>query len=158
MNLVVVKRLPGQDIYKLMENENTVLSVRYKPELHTARVESEKGQRILIIDNEGLLRNKKAIKNEYGVKIGSLHFDNFSDHSGVIEFDNSKYKFDIVKQPVSELHIYNHSKSKLIYKCNIAIDKSNDELSNDQNSSFLIAVSWYLFVSSKSKKELAFVA
>ena len=48
--------------------------------MHIARVETEDERRVLIIDDEGLLTIKKAIKNEYGIRIGSLSMIIFLIH------------------------------------------------------------------------------
>src|SRR4026207_1211808 len=106
MNIIAIKRIPGLDSYQLKENDNTVLEIGYKPEMHTARVVTHHERRVLIIENEGLLRIKMAIKNEYGVRIGSLTFDNFSDAHGSVEIEDTKYRFAIQYAPVPELHIY----------------------------------------------------
>ena len=72
MNIVSVKNNPGQHDYDLQEHDKTVLKLRYKDDLHTARVETGHERRVLIIEDEGLLKARFVLKNEYGVRIGSL--------------------------------------------------------------------------------------
>ena len=73
MNTVSVKNLSGQQDYILKEDDKTVLKLRYKNDLRTARVETDTERRVLMIEDEGLLRTKLVLKNEYGVRIGSLN-------------------------------------------------------------------------------------
>ena len=145
MNIIAIKRIPGLDSYQLKENDDTVLEIRYKPDMHTARVVTHAERRVLIIENEGLLRIRMAIKNEYGIRIGSLTYDNFSDTYGSIEFEKTKYRFRIQYSPVPELHIYK-GRRDLIYSCRLSIDANDSKEAKLQSASLVIAVSWYLFL------------
>ena len=145
MNIIAIKSIPGLDSYQLKENDNTVLEIRYKPDMHTARVVTHEERRVLIIENEGLLRIKMAIKNEYGIQIGSLVYDNFSDTQGSVEIENTRFRFSIQHTPVPELHIYK-GRRNLIYSCQLSFDDNNTKEAKSQSASFIIAVSWYLFL------------
>jgi len=155
MNIIAIKRIPGLDSYQLKENDNTVLEIRYKPEMHTARVVTHHERRVLIIENEGLLRIKMAIKNEYGVRIGSLTFDNFSDAHGSVEIEDTKYRFAIQYAPVPELHIYK-GRRNLIYNCQLSFEDNNLKAPKLQSASLIIAVSWYLFLKDGIKEKPVF--
>ncbi len=155
MNIIAINRIPGLDRYELKENDNTVLEIRYKPDMHTARVVTHEERRVLIIENEGLLRIKMAIKNEYGVSIGSLTYDNFSDTNGSIEFEKTKYRFRIQYTPVPELHIFK-GRRNLIYSCQLSFDDNNSKKAKPQFASLIIAVSWYLFLKGGIKETPSF--
>ena len=146
MNTVSVKHIAGQQDYLLKEDDNTVLKLRYKKDLHSARVETEKERRVLIIDDEGLLKTRLILKNEYGVRIGSLMYDNFSDTHGSVEIENIKYRFVITHGSTPELRIYKGSRRNLIYTCQLSFDDDNSREVKSQPASFIIAVSWYLFL------------
>ena len=145
MNIASVKHTARQQDYLLKEDDNTVLKLRYKKDLHTARVETEKERRVLIIDDEGLLKTRLVLKNEYGVRIGSLAYDNFSDTHGSVEIENIKYRFVITHGSTPELNIYKGSRRNLIYTCQLSFDDKSTGVKS-QPSSFIIAVSWYLFL------------
>lgn len=144
MNIVSVKDISGQQDYILKEDDKTVLKLRYKNDLRTARVETETERRVLMIEDEGLLRTKLVLKNEYGVRIGSLSYDNFSDTQGSIEIEGTKFRFLIQHNPKPELHIYKGSRHNKIYNC--LIDDMNDNKKQRQSPAFAIALSWYLFL------------
>ena len=145
MNTVSIKQIRGQQDYLLKEDGNTVLKLRYKQDVHTARVETEKERRVLLIEEEGLLRTKLFLKNEYGIRIGSMTYDNFSRTHGTVEIENTRYRFFIVNGSVPELHIYKGSRRNLIYSCQLLFDDNSTEVKS-QPASFIIAVSWYLFL------------
>ena len=146
MNIVSVKNIAGQQDYLLKEDDTAVLKLRYKKDLHTARVETQKERRVLIIENEGLLKTRLILKNEYGVRIGSLAYDNFSDTHGTVEIENIKYRFVITHDAAPELKIYKGSRRNLIYSCQLSFDDDKSKETIMQLSSFIIAISWYLFL------------
>ena len=146
MNSISYRKTSGHDNYQLTENDKTVLEITYKPETHIARVESTNERRVLIIENEGLLRIKMVVKNEYGVRIGSLTYDNFSDTNGSVEIEDSRFRFSIQHSPVPELHIYKGSRRNLIYSCKLSFDVDHSKEIRSLSALSIIAVSWYLYL------------
>ena len=145
MNSINYKKISGHDNYQLKENNDIVLEINYKPETHIARVETNNERRALIIENEGLLRIKMVVKNEYGVRIGSLTYDNFSDTHGSVEIEDARFRFVIQQEPKPELHIYKGSRRNLIYNCDLFFDDDHSKEIRSLSAASIIAVSWYLF-------------
>lgn len=146
MNIVSVKNVSGQQDYILKEGDKTVLRLRYKNDLHTARIETENERRVLMIEDEGLLRTKLVLKNEYGVRIGSLMYDNFSTAQGTIEIEHTKFRFFIDHNSNPTLHIYKGSRRNEIYNCELSFDDHDPKVVKSQPPAFTMALSWYLFL------------
>ncbi len=153
MNIVSIQNNPGQQDYLLKEDDKTVLKLRYKNDLHIARVETEKEKRVLIIEDEGLLRTRLVLKNEYGVRIGSLNYDNFSAAHGTVDIENTKYRFDLKQKDSLELQVYKRSRRNLIYRCQLFIGNNNSKIAL---ASLIIALTWYLFLKGESQEQHAF--
>ena len=153
MNIVSIQNNPGQQDYLLKEDDKTVLKLRYKNDLHIARVETENEKRVLIIEDEGLLRTRLVLKNEYGVRIGSLNYDNFSVTHGTVDIENTKYRFDLKQNESPELHVYKKSRKNLIYSCQLSIEKNNSKAAL---ASLIIAITWFLFLKVETQKHHAF--
>lgn len=153
MNIVSVQNNPGQEDFLLNEDDKTVLKLRYKNDRHVARVETEKERRVLIIEDEGLLRTRLVLKNEYGIPIGSLNYDNFSATHGTVDIEDTKYRFDVRHAEIPELHIYQRSRRNLIYSCQLSVA---DNSSKTALASLIIAVTWYLFLKGISKTHHVF--
>jgi len=156
MNWISYRKASGQDNYQLKENGETVLEINYKPETHIARVETNNERRALIIENEGLLRIKLIVKNEYGVPIGLLTYDNFSNTHGSVEIEDSHFRFIIQHEPKPELHIYKGSKRNLIYSCDLSFDDDHSKEIRSLSASSIIAVSWYLFLKGVGTEKAVF--
>ena len=94
-----------------------------------------------------------VLKNEYGVRIGSLNYDNFSDTHGSIDIEKIKYRFHFRQVTAHELHVYKGSRKDLIYSCQLSIENN---ISKTALASLIIAISWYLFLKEVSKDHHAF--
>jgi len=153
MNIDSEKNNQDHQEFLLKEDDKIVLKLVYKKDLHVARVETEKERRVLIIEDEGLLRTLLVLKNEYGIRIGSLNYDNFSVTNGTVDIEHSKYRFTVSQTGSSELKIHKGSRKNLIYSCQISFDDKN---SKTAIASLIIAVSWYLYLKDESKKQPVF--
>ncbi|HET9745933.1 MAG TPA: hypothetical protein VFP97_09480 [Chitinophagaceae bacterium] len=153
MNIITLQNNPGQQDYLLKEDDRAVLKLRFNNERHIARLETEKERRVLIIEEQGLLRTFLVLKNEYGVRIGSLHYDNFSANQGTVDIENTKYRFDLEQNGSPELRVYKRSRRNLIYRCQLIIENNN---SKTALASLIIAVTWYLFLKGEAQKHHAF--
>ena len=153
MNIISVKSNQEHHDYLLKEDDRIVLKLRYKNDVHIARIETEKERRVLIIEDEGLLRTLLVLKNEYGVRIGSLIYDNFSAIHGIVDIENTKYRFNISQTAAPELFIYKGSRKNLIYSCSLSVDDKNPKAAF---ASLIIAVSWYLFLKEERNAQHAF--
>ena len=153
MNIVSVNNNQDHHEYLLKEDDKTVLKLAYKNDTHIARIETEKEKRVLIIEDEGLLRTLLVLKNEYGVRIGSLNYDNFSAAHGAVDIENVKYRFNVSQAASPELNIYKGSRKNLIYSCQLPV---HDKNSKAATASLIIAVSWYLFLREEKKLQHTF--
>jgi len=144
MNVIIKKISIGNEEYTLKENDKTILKVRYRRDMNTARVETINEQRILIIQNEGLLKIRMAIKNEYGVEIGQMFYDNWSDNQGVVQIDKIRYRFTLTAVSSLELYIYKGTRKNLVYQCSLALEKDSLLHLKEQTPAFIISIAWYL--------------
>jgi len=153
MNIVTKKNLGDHDEYQLNENGKTILKVMHRRDLNTARVETTKGQRVLIIENEGLIKERIVIKNEYGVEIGQLAFNNWSDNHGIIQIENFKYKFHLNNREKTEMLIFNDSGKTLLYQCLLSFESDLLSHLKEQLSAITVSIAWSLHLKSVGEKE-----
>lgn len=144
------------------EDEKTVLKLRFNTQLSTARIETENKKRVFIIEDEGLVRTRLVLKNEYGVRIGYLVFDGWDERKGVVQIESTHFRFALTKNPSHELRIYSYTGKKLIYSCSLSFEpRYNFTLSGNHYQSdlkeyppsFVLAVSWYVFQQLINPKE-----
>jgi len=162
MNTISIDHGSEYEQFYLTENNKRVLKFRYNKQAHTARIQTVIGRRLIIIEEEGLIKTRITLKNEYGVGIGALHYNNFSDHSGSIEIENFGFRFLLKGKENSsmELQIFKQHTNDVYYSClihsdgNLLTSQTGQQLHKTQNASYIIAVSWYLYLKSVSKETL----
>ena len=156
MNNIALKKITDHDNFQLKEDGKTVLEISYNPEMHTARVRSNNARRVLIIEDESFFKVKMSIKNEYGIRIGSLVWDNFSNTHGSVEIENTKFRFLINYDQTPKVEIFKGKKS--IYNCQLSFSDNDQKVIRYESSSSVIAVTWYLFLKMATRQTVAPVA
>jgi hypothetical protein len=153
MNLATRISSGDYEDYVLKENEHTILKLRYKSKSNTARIETEIDQRIFIIEDEGLLKTRLVFKNEYGVSMGRLFFDGWSENHGVVETIDTRFRFVIRSGPAAGIMLYRNSRRNLVYSCNLSFEPlehstttgtQNINLIKNRIAPFIISLSWYM--------------
>ena len=149
MNRVIMQSSADFKDFHFKEDEKTILKLRYNPHLNTGRIESENEKRVFILEDEGLLKTKLILKNEYGVRLGQLVFDKWSNNQGTVEIENTIFRFVIRNTGPAELMIYKNSGRNLIYSCLLSNEFQGTTAKN-HTASYILALSWYLVRQSKS--------
>lgn len=161
MNRVTRNTSTDYEDFLFKEDEKTVLKLRLNYHLQTVRIETESEKRVFIIEDEGLLRTRLVLKNEYGVRMGQMIFDSRNELNGKVEIESSHFKFSIPKGSSGALSIYDYSGRKLIYNCNLSFDpgekkpetREAHQTALKNSPTFILALSWYLFQQSIKQKE-----
>jgi hypothetical protein len=141
----------ADNVYELWNNDEKLVTLSLNQFTQTAKVECANSRRSFKIEKEGFLRNKTIIKNEYGIKIGQLGLQPFSNE-GFIDLNEEKFYYSSKNEPPAELVIYKSSKKQPLVTCGIKPNsddtfihfKKNKE--TDKYSCLLMAISWFLFV------------
>jgi hypothetical protein len=149
--LSVSSNLP-QEIYELWNNEEKLLALSYQPGSGALRITTSQEKRVFIVRKEGFLRNRRVLRNEYGIRIGQLSHESNQDNSGGIEFNNEKFTYSIQAGFSPELVIYKQAERVFISGLPAL------ETFGSRNHDILILVlCWYLLtpVSKKQVEEYA---
>src|SRR5690606_25896947 len=149
----------GQSAFALYKNGRKLVTLVFNPNSNAARIESDAEKRVFLIREEGFLRNRTVLRNEYGVKIGSAGSDKNRHY---IQIDNQKFYYDIQNNAESlpALAIYKDGEANeplaLCDMESLAQTKTSTRKSaynfTKTQFSLLMAVCWYLmpFVSDDS--------
>jgi hypothetical protein len=139
-----------QEIYELWNTDEKLLSLTYQQSPGTLRITAYDEKRVFLIGREGFLRSRTVLRNEYGIRIGQLNYENSQYNIGAIEFDNERLNYSIRNHFPPELMIQKNG--EILVSCELpAIQKKNF---NSENHDFLIlALCWYMFTVVKRHEE-----
>lgn len=149
----------GKNIFELCKNDESILRITFNPKKQTAKINCFDTRRKFKIDKEGFLNNKTILKNEYGVKIGQLKYENWNKIEGSIELNGERYYYSNKIQ--TEL-IFRKNKSKEpVLICELKPNHINkfEHYSNLNEATdytyLLMALGWFLLVPAAKEKILA---
>jgi hypothetical protein len=141
----------GSDVLEMTDSEHTMLSASFHPFSHTAKIDVPGSKRSFKIEQEGFLRNKTVIKNEYGIKVGELGFQTWYNNEGFIDLNQERFHYTIKNVDTTpELVIYKTSVKEPLLTCTLDAAYNNSLEDKEKYAgvyaSLLMALSWYLFV------------
>ncbi len=80
-------------IYELWNSKEKLLTLAYHPASGTLRVSANDEKRVFLIGREGFLRRRAVLRNEYGIRIGQLTYDNNQENQGMIDVDGEDFTY-----------------------------------------------------------------
>jgi len=139
-------------VFELRSNDKKLLSLMYNDHTHVAKFETSGNRRTYHIEKEGFLRNRTAIFNEYGVKIGQIVPDMFSHAEGSFQINEEQFHYSIYYGSVSRIKVYTARNKSILLSCSLSDKKGVTEInfassiSTEQFQSAINVLSWLLFI------------
>lgn len=145
------KSTSEHEVYHLKKDNKKLLSLTFNPFSKSARVECNSEKRVFLIRQEGFLRNKTAIRNEYGIKIGEFGHEN---GEYFIVVNDERFYYGIQNSPLAKLILYKESVEHPIVSCGLDTNGKNPDVqfTKDKNLAamthpgLLMALCWYMFL------------
>ena len=145
------KSTPEHEVYHLFNDDKKELTLIYNPFSNSARIECNREKRVFQLRKEGFRRNKKVIRNEYGVKIGEFGQENGEPY---IIVNEERFFYSTDNNPLARLVLYRDSKENALVSCSLQVKNGNadvkfrneQELPDGSHPGLLMALCWYMFL------------
>src|SRR4029078_1464095 len=98
-----------EKIYELWNSKEKLLALAYHPASGTLRMSADDEKRVFLIGREGFLRRRTVLRNEYGIRIGQLTYDNNQDNQGMIEVYEEDFTYILQSAPDPKASIYRNT-------------------------------------------------
>lgn len=139
------------EVYHLFNGEKKELTLIFNIFSNSVRIECEREKRVFQLRKEGFRRNKKVIRNEYGIKIGEFGQE---DGQSFITVNEERYYYTTINNPLAELVLYKESKERPLVTCKLQVKngssnvkfRKEQELPDGSHPGLLMALCWYVFL------------
>ncbi len=159
MKWVYIKNTGTVDHYTLLEDNSTVLHLKYNHHTDTARVNYNEEKRAFMIQPDYEHKNRVSLQNEYGYSIGYINNETLSEYEGYVHMEDEQYKYRIEPCTQVKFIVYHGSSIGPLATCEINNDFSVSGSLNNQkfekssvNAALLLLLCWYLYLPVKSSK------
>ncbi len=140
----------GHKAYALWNNGRKLVTLVFNPSSNAARIEYNDEKRVFLIRDEGFLKNKTVVRNEYGVRIGHSGSEN---NAHFIVVNDERFFYSVDDNNETAVTVYKDSKDKPLAVFGLDIDKTDVSVKTGKNRSIkdkahyslLMAICWYLF-------------
>src|SRR4030095_1668078 len=138
-----------QEIYELWDAEEKLLTLTFHADSGSVRITADNEKRVFLVGREGLLRSRTVLRNEYGIRMAQLNYENPDDSIGTIDFDNEKFAYSIQKHFFSELTIYKNG--EFLIRCELP--PVHKESYHQDHDFLILTLCWYIFSLVKKNAE-----
>src|ERR1700746_2691025 len=98
-----------EKIYELWNSKEKLLTLAYHPASGTLRLSSDDEKRVFLIGREGFLRRRTVLRNEYGIRVGQLTYDNNQDNQGLIDVYEEDFNYILENVSDPKVSIYRNT-------------------------------------------------
>lgn len=156
MNWIPVTNQPAALLqeFRLMQNTDCKITLKYNPHQHSARLTSDdKQHRLFYFETAGTANSKILVLDQYGMERGNISFDKMLD-TGTVIFEGRLYYFQVkysAAQPV--ITIFKNRPAQPWVSCSYNI--SGD---NALNMSFVLGLCWYVQIQQEKENLVEYAA
>src|SRR5215467_2204668 len=129
-----------EKIYELWNSKEKILALAYHPASGTVRISADDEKRVFLIGREGFLRRRTVLRNEYGIRIGQLTYDNNLDNQGMIDVYEENFIYTLQGDPDPKASIYRNSEMLAVTE----LPAISEDISSDNYDLLMLILCWYI--------------
>jgi len=133
-----------EKIYELWNSREKLLTLAYHPASGTLRVSADDKQRVFLIGRKGFLRRRTVLRNEYGIRIGQLTYDN---NQGMIDVSGEDFTYILQNNSDPKASIYRNTEFAAMSELPAVSEDS------DNHDLLVLILCWYISTTVKKQVE-----
>jgi hypothetical protein len=139
----------AQENFELWGDDNKLADISFSKTTRIARFVSNLTKRLFFFEKKGLITQRGIIKNEYGIKMGTMEEIKSGTGKGIIEMDGKKFSFVYNQNNSGDLMIYDEAMQNSLLTCSFnAIANGFSKTKSLLDTKFptlLLVLCWYAF-------------
>ena len=136
-----------EKIYELWNSKEKLLTLAYHPASGTLRLSADDEKRVFLIGREGFLRRRTVLRNEYGVRIGQLTYDNNQNNQGLIDVYEEDFTYILQNNSDPKASIYRNTEFAAMSELPAVSEDS------DNHDLLVLILCWYISTTVKKQVE-----
>jgi len=138
-----------EKIYELWNSKEKLLTLAYHPASGTLRVSAEDEKRVFLIGREGFLRRRTVLRNEYGIRMGQLTYDNNQDKQGMIDVSEEDFTYILQNNSDPKASIYRNTELAAVSE----LPAISADINSDNYDLLILMLCWYISTTVKKQVE-----
>ena len=138
-----------EKIYELWNSKQKLLTLAYHPASGTLRLSADDEKRVFLIGREGFLRRRTVLRNEYGIRIGQLTYDNNQDNQGLIDVYGENFTYVLQGDPNPKAIIYRNTEVLAASELPVI----SQDINSDNYDLLMLMLCWYISTTIKRQVE-----
>jgi len=138
-----------EKIYELWNSKEKLLTLAYHPASGTLRLSADGEKRVFLIGREGFLRRRTVLRNEYGIRIGQLTYDNNQDNQRLIDVYGENFTYVLQGDPNPKGIVYRNTEVLAASELPVI----SEDINSDNYDLLMLMLCWYISTTIKRQVE-----
>ena len=138
-----------EKIYELWNSKEKLLTLAYHPASGTLRLSADDEKRVFLIGREGFLRRRTVLRNEYGIRIGQLTYDNNQDNQRLIDVYGENFTYVLQGDPNPKGIVYRNTEVLAASELPVI----SEDINSDNYDLLMLMLCWYISTTIKKQVE-----
>lgn len=138
-----------EKIYELWNSKEKLLTLAYHPASATIRISSGDEKRVFLIGREGFLRRRTVLRNEYGIRMGQLIYDNNLENQGLIDVYEEGFNYILENGSDPKVSIYRNTEKLAVSQ----LPTISEDINSDNYDLLMLILCWYVSTTVKKQVE-----
>ena len=113
------------------------------------RISANDEKRVFLIGREGFLRRRTVLRNEYGIRIGQLTYDNNQDNQGLIDVYEEDFTYILQSDTNPKASIYRNTEILAAAE----LPAISEDINSDNYDLLMLILCWYVSTTVKKHME-----
>ena len=129
-----------EKIYELWNSKEKILALAYHPASGTLRLSADNEKRVFLIGREGFLRRRTVLRNEYGIRVGQLTYDNNQENQGMINLYEKDFTYQLPGGRDPKASLYRGTERLVAAE----LPAISEEIDSDNYDLLMLILCWYV--------------
>ena len=112
----------GHSVFALWNNGKKLITLVFNSSSNAARIDYANEKRVFLIRDEGFMKNKTVLRNEYGIRIGHTGTENNAPY---IVLNDERYFYSLDQSQEPAVTIYKKSKDQPLAVCGLDVKNTD---------------------------------
>jgi hypothetical protein len=138
-----------EKIYELWNSKEKILGLAYHPASGTLRLSADNEKRVFLIGREGFLRRHTVLRNEYGIRVGQLTYDNNQENQGIINLYEEDFSYLLQSGSNAKASLYRGTELLATSE----LPAISEDINNDNYDLLMLILCWYIATTVRKQVE-----
>jgi hypothetical protein len=132
-------------VYNLVEGDKVNEVLRYNETQRSLRIVCDGQQRLFFAEEVNFHKNRLVYVNEYGFKVGGIHFEQHDGNLGLLEIEGQRFHYQLDTDGQTALSLFKENALEPLLNCRLATNQAGKPFNVQESKANMFEFASLLF-------------